>query len=217
MKLKKLTYTLTIASLLFAGCTETNTDTSAPATTPEETSPSTSTEPTDNPMNVKSNQSTPEAKEAREKFEKQKEQITAEQNNITSNYKYITTTEEYSIFASLVKKSTVGKYMHSAEVAVLAPKNRAFDDYPNYLNLTKPGNEAALDKFVSSYILSENVSYKVIKEAKTVDTYSGESQKVNDRGGITVGGASISTDEAFTQNGTVLGMNELYYVPEEMK
>jgi len=62
----------------------------------------------------------------------------------------------------------------------------------------KPGNEEALNIFVSSYILTENFSYKAIKIASSVPTYAGDLQKVNDRNGITVGGASISTSESFT-------------------
>ncbi|MFT4777744.1 MAG: putative surface protein with fasciclin (FAS1) repeats [Flavobacteriales bacterium] len=217
MKLKKLTFIMAIGTLLFTACTENTTSSTETTPRSDEATPSIQKDSTENPLNVKPNQSTPEAIKAKKDFEKKRDLITAEVNNTTSTYKFITTSEDYSIFGELTKKSSIGKYMHGNLVTVLAPKNKAFDDYPNYLNLMKPGNEEALNIFISSYILIERFSYKAIKIASSVPTYAGDLQKVNDRNGITIGGASISTSESFTLKGNVIGMNELYFVPEEMK
>ena len=157
------------------------------------------------------------ARQAREKFEEQKQTLLKEKNNTTSPYKYIITNDSYSIFASMVKKSTVSKHIHGGMVTLLAPKNRAFDDYPNYANLLKDGNESQLDEFINHYILDKMYTYKAIKAESTVETHAGIPQKINDRGGITVGGASISQDEVFTSQGNVIGMNELYFVADAIK
>lgn len=157
------------------------------------------------------------ARQAREKFEEQKQTLLKEKNNTTSPYKYIITNDGYSIFASMVKKSSVSKHIHGGMVTLLAPKNRAFDDYPNYANLLKEGNESQLDEFINHYVLDKMYTYKAIKTESSIETHAGVPQKVNDRGGITVGGASISQDEVFTSQGNVIGMNELYFVADAIK
>jgi len=108
MKLKKLTYSLAIGTLLFTACNENTTSTPETAPTPDEATTSIQKDSTENPLNVKPNQSTPKAIEAKEDFEKERDQITAEVNNTISTYKFITTTEDYSILVSLPRSLPLG-------------------------------------------------------------------------------------------------------------
>lgn len=146
---------------------------------------------------------------ATEETEALRKQLTAEKNNTTSPYRYVITTDDYSIFASLLQASTLSKHIHSAGTTLLAPRNRAFDGNTEYTNWLKEKNVAKIDAFIAPYILKSRISYKELKEQTTLPNYLGEDLKVSVEGGVTVGGASVSTEEVFTKNGILIGMNEL--------
>lgn len=136
-------------------------------------------------------------------------ELTAEVNNTTSPYRYIISAEDYSIFGSLVKASTLSKHIHGAGTTLLAPKNRAFEGNNDYRVWLQNGDVAKIDAFVAPYILKGRVSYKELKEEANLTNYLGNVLNVDVQGGITIGGASVSTEEVFTKNGIVIGMNEL--------
>jgi uncharacterized surface protein with fasciclin (FAS1) repeats len=136
-------------------------------------------------------------------------ELTAEVNNTTSPYRYIISAEDYSIFGSLVKASTLSKHIHGAGTTLLAPKNRAFEGNNDYRVWLQNGDVAKIDAFVAAYILKGRVSYKELKEEANLTNYLGNVLSVDVQGGITIGGASVSTEEVFTKNGIVIGMNEL--------
>ena len=79
--------------------------------------------------------------------------VTDKSQNKTSAYRYLISSDEYPIFAKLVKKSSLSKHIHSGDVTLLAPIDRAFEAYPDYKTLLKPGNESELDEFVSYHML----------------------------------------------------------------
>lgn len=136
-------------------------------------------------------------------------ELTAEVNNTTSPYRYIISAEDYSIFGNLVKASTLSKHIHGAGTTLLAPKNRAFEGNNDYRVWLQNGDVAKIDAFVAPYILKGRVSYKELKEEANLTNYLGNVLNVDVQGGITIGGASVSTEEVFTKNGIVIGMNEL--------
>jgi uncharacterized surface protein with fasciclin (FAS1) repeats len=144
-----------------------------------------------------------------EESEALRKELTAEVNNTTSPYRYIITAEDYSIFASLVKASTLSKHIHGAGMTLLAPKNRAFEGTYEYKTWLQNGDVAKIDAFVAPYILKGRVSYKELKEEANLTNYLGNTLSIDVQGGVTVGGASVSTEEVFTKNGIVIGMNEL--------
>jgi len=144
-----------------------------------------------------------------EETEALRRELTAEVNNTTSPYRYVITSEDYSIFGSLVKASTLSKHIHSAGMTLLAPKNRAFEGNNDYRVWLQNGDVAKIDAFVAPYILKGRVSYKELKEEAGLTNHLGNVLEIDVQGGITVGGASVSTEEVFTKNGIVIGMNEL--------
>lgn len=144
-----------------------------------------------------------------EETEALRKELTAEVNNTTSPYRYIISAEDYSIFGSLVKASNLSKHIHGAGMTLLAPKNRAFDGNTDYKTWLQNGDVAKIDAFVAPYILKGRVSYKELKEEANLTNHLGNVLEIGVQGGITVGGASVSTEEVFTKNGIVIGMNEL--------
>lgn len=144
-----------------------------------------------------------------EETEALRRELTAEVNNTTSPYRYVITSEDYSIFGSLVKASTLSKHIHGAGMTLLAPKNRAFEGNNDYRTWLQNGDVAKIDAFVAPYILKGRVSYKELKEEANLTNHLGNVLEIDVQGGVTVGGASVSTEEVFTKNGIVIGMNEL--------
>lgn len=150
-----------------------------------------------------------------QKHEENKREITATEENITSPYRYLITTEDFSHFGDLLKESSISKHIHSAGVTVLAPRNSAMEAHDSaWKLLLKNGDTEAIDAFIAQYVVDERVPYKDIKERNYVTNHAGEPLKIITEGGITIAGASISTEEIETRNGIVLVMNELYALPE---
>ena len=83
--------------------------------------------------------------------------ISDKSKNMTSAYRYLVSSDEYPIFSNLVKKSRINKHIHSGDVTLLAPVDKAFDDYPRYKELLFAGNEDALDEFISYHIVNESM------------------------------------------------------------
>lgn len=136
-------------------------------------------------------------------------ELTAEVNNTTSPYRYIISAEDYSIFASLVQASSLSKHIHGAGMTLLAPKNRAFEGTNDYKALLQNGDVAKIDAFVAPYILKGQIGYKELKEEANLTNHLGNVLNIDVQGGITVAGASVSTEEVFTKNGIVIGLNGL--------
>ena len=92
--------------------------------------------------------------------EAQRRKVDDKSKNKTSTYRYLASSDEYPIFSNLLKKSSISKYIHRYNVTVLAPIDIAFDAYPQYKDLLLPGNEAALDEFISYHVVNEALEYK---------------------------------------------------------
>jgi uncharacterized surface protein with fasciclin (FAS1) repeats len=145
---------------------------------------------------------------------RKKEEVSQPVNNITSPYRYITSSEKYSIFGALVKASGVSKHVHGGHVTLLAPTNDAFESFPAYTKLMDPSNIEKLDLFVSNYVLDKSYSYKTLKTETMILNHAGRQLRVNTDGGVTVDKASIGSEEIYTNDGLILTMNELFYIPE---
>ena len=73
-----------------------------------------------------------------------------ETENTMSPYRYVVSTERYSTFGKLLKRSTHSKTVHAMGVTLLAPTNEAFEDFEDWKLLLGKGNQAMLDEFVAT-------------------------------------------------------------------
>ena len=133
--------------------------------------------------------------------------------NKTSAYRYLISCDEYPIFAKLVKKSSLSKHIHSGDVTLLAPIDRAFEAYPEYKTLLKPGNESALDEFVSYHIVDEPLEYKAFSDGTDWTVHSGTNLQLTKEGGIYFGDAHVRSGSIETDKGTLIGMDDIIYFP----
>lgn len=150
----------------------------------------------------------------REEMNRKKEEVSQTVNNITSPYRYIISSEKFSIFGALVKASSLSKHVHGGHVTLLAPSNDAFENFPAYTKLMDPSNLEKLDLFVSNYVLDKSYSYKTLKTETAVTNHAGRQLRVSTDGGVTIDKASIGSEEIYTNDGLILTMNELFYIPE---
>ena len=133
--------------------------------------------------------------------------------NKTSAYRYLISSNEYPIFAKLVKKSSLSKHIHSGDVTLLAPIDRAFEAHPEYKALLKPGNESALDEFVSYHIVDEPLEYKSFSDGTNWTVHSGANLQLTKEGGIYFGDAHVRSGSIETDRGTLIGMDDIIYFP----
>lgn len=138
------------------------------------------------------------------------------ENNLISPYRYLISSEDYPIFAQLVKQSKISKHIHSAGVTVLAPKDAAFDAHPDYKILLEKGNEDLLDEFISHHIINTPYDYKEFSDDgnNRFTVHAGNSYILETRGGITFNGAHVRTETVITEAGTIIGLDDLVYFPE---
>ena len=139
--------------------------------------------------------------------------VTDKSQNKTSAYRYLISSDEYPIFAKLVKKSSLSKHIHSGDVTLLAPIDRAFEAYPEYKTLLKPGNESALDEFVSYHIVDEPLEYKAFSDGTDWTVHSGTNLQLTKEGGIYFGDAHVRSGSIETDKGTIIGMDDIIYFP----
>ncbi|MBI1268070.1 MAG: hypothetical protein GC193_11635 [Cryomorphaceae bacterium] len=203
----KKTFLLGLAIVaIFTACTN-NTDTETQTPERIESNPN-------DPANLVNKLPDAADEAATAEMNRKKEEVTQSVDNITSPYRYITSSEKYSIFGALVKASGVSKHIHSGHVTLLAPSNEAFESFPAYTKLMDPSNIEKLDLFVSNYVLDKSYSYKTLKNESVVSNHAGRQLRVNTDGGVTVDKASIGSEEIYTNDGLILTMNELFYIPE---
>ena len=140
--------------------------------------------------------------------------ISDKSKNMTSAYRYLVSSDEYPIFSNLVKKSRINKHIHSGDVTLLAPVDKAFDDYPRYKELLFAGNEDALDEFISYHIVNESMEYKKFSEGDNWQVHAGPTLELSREGGIYFGGAHVRSGSIETERGAIIGMDDLIYFPK---
>lgn len=143
-----------------------------------------------------------------------KEASAVQENNMTSPYKYLTTSDEYPIFTVLMSKSGLAKHIHSAGITLLAPVDQAFDDYPFYKELLLPKNKEELDNFIAYHIVNISVDYKQFTDDDSWTVYAGPTLSLTNKGGILFNGAQVRSGSIDTDNGFIIGMNDLVYYPK---
>ena len=140
-----------------------------------------------------------------------------ETENTMSPYRYVVSTERYSTFGKLLKRSTHSKTVHAMGVTLLAPTNEAFEDFEDWKLLLGKGNQAMLDEFVAHHVVRNILSYESFKNADEHGTLAGVVYDVSRKGGITFNGAHVRSGEVRTENGMVLGMDDVVFIPMGMQ
>ena len=136
------------------------------------------------------------------------------EGNMTSPYKYLTTTDEYPIFTTLMSKSVHSKYIHSAGITLLAPVDKAFDIFPFYKELLLPKNKEDLDNFIAYHIVDVSLEYKEFTDDTSWRVHAGHTLSLTKKGGIHFNGAHVRSGSVDTDNGTIIGMDDLIYFPK---
>lgn len=133
--------------------------------------------------------------------------------NTLSPYRYITSTERYSIFGGLVKASSHSRTIHGSGVTLLAPTDEAFEKFGNWKMMLRQGSQTELDEFVAHHVLESIMTYEEFKTKEEHETLGGESFEVGNRGGISFNGAHVRSGHVATENGTVIGLDDVVYIP----
>ena len=160
--------------------------------------------------------------QARQTMERQKQEALRlrtmgkmEKENTLSPYRYVTSTERYTIFGSLVKASSLSRSIHSQGVTLLCPKDGAFEADSNWKTLLKEENREALDNWVSRHVIPVVMRYGDFKTKEEHLDLNGNSIMVETRGGITANGARVRSGDVPTENGTVIGLDDLLMAPSD--
>ena len=140
--------------------------------------------------------------------------LAVKEKNMTSPYKYLTTTDEYPIFTSLMSRSILSKHIHSAGVTVLAPVDKAFDDYPYYKELLLPINKEELDNFIAYHIIDTPLEYKEFSVGDSWRVHAGLLLSLTKKGGINFNGAHVRSGSVDTDHGMIIGMDDLVFYPK---
>ena len=143
-----------------------------------------------------------------------KRALSVQEKNMTSPYKYLTTTDEYPIFTSLMSRSNLSKHIHSAGVTVLAPVDKAFDDYPYYKELLLPINKEELDNFIAYHIIDTPLEYKEFSVGDSWRVHAGLLLSLTKKGGINFNGAHVRSGSVDTDHGMIIGMDDLVFYPK---
>ena len=69
--------------------------------------------------------------------------------NKLSPYRYVISTERFSIFGQLVKASSHSRAIHGTGVTLLCPTNDAFEEFDTWKMMLRQGNQEELDDFVA--------------------------------------------------------------------
>ena len=160
--------------------------------------------------------------QARQTMERQKQEALrlrtlgkVKEENTLSPYRYVTSTERYTIFGSLVKASSLSRSIHSQGVTLLCPNDDAFEADSNWKTLLREENRQALDNWIGRHVIPIVMRYEDFKTKKEHLDLNGNPIKVETRGGIKAGGARVRSGDVTTENGTIIGLDDLLMAPTD--
>ena len=136
-----------------------------------------------------------------------------EVENKISPYRYVISTERYSIFGQLVKASTHSRTIHGSGVTLLCPTDEAFDSFDNWKMMLRRGSQQELDDFVANHVLPITLTYEDLKKKDKHTNLAGETIEMNLRGGVAANGAHVRSGYIHTDRGTVIGLDGVVFVP----
>lgn len=146
-----------------------------------------------------------------------REMIQVEEENKTSPYRYVTSTERHSIFGQLVMQSTLSKQIHGQGITLLAPTNKAMEIMGDWQLLMQLESRDALDEFIQHHILPQKLTYDKFKTQDSHECLAGKTLPVNVRGGITINDARVRSGDVITANGTVLALDDVVMIPSLLR
>ena len=160
----------------------------------------------------------------RESMERRTDEVTRMQElnrvdveNKLSPYRYVISTERYSIFGQLVKLSSHSRTVHGGGVTLLCPTDEAFDNLDNWKMLLRKGNQQELDDFVAHHVLPIVMTYEDFKLKDTHTTLAEDDLTVSTRGGIFANDAHVRSGYVATENGSVIGLDDVAYIPFSLR
>ena len=145
-----------------------------------------------------------------------KHMVQVEQENKTSPYRYVISTERHSIFGQLVKQSTLAKHIHGQGITLLAPTNKAMEAMGNWQQLIRMEFRDNLDEFIRHHILPQELTYERFKTQDSHECLAGKTLSVNVRGGISINGARVRSGDIPTENGTVIALDDVVMTPSDL-
>jgi uncharacterized surface protein with fasciclin (FAS1) repeats len=137
--------------------------------------------------------------------------------NKLSPYRYVISTERFSIFGQLVKASSHSRTIHGSGVTLLCPTNDAFESFDAWKMMLRQGNQEELDAFVAHHVLPVIMTYEDFKLKDTHTTLAGDEMEVSTQGGIYANGAHVRSGFVPTENGSVLGLDDVAFVPFSLR
>ena len=136
------------------------------------------------------------------------------EKNMSSAYRYLISSDEYPVFTKLMAKSGISKHIHSQNVTVLAPVDKAFEIFPEFKQLLLPENEELLNEFISYHVIDIAMEYKEFTDNTSYTVHTGENLKLTNQGGIYFNGAHVRSGSINTNVGTIIGMDDLVFYPK---
>ena len=136
-----------------------------------------------------------------------------EVENKISPYRYVISTERYSIFGQLVKASSHSRTIHGSGVTLLCPTDEAFDSFDNWKMMLRRGSQQELDDFVANHVLPITLTYEDLKKKDAHTNLAGETIEMNLRGGVSANGAHVRSGYIPTDRGNVIGLDGVVFVP----
>jgi uncharacterized surface protein with fasciclin (FAS1) repeats len=79
--------------------------------------------------------------------------------------------------------------------------------------LMRKGGQAEIDEFIAHHVIPGSMTYDQFKSESGHVCLSGESMTIDTRGGITFNGAHVRSGHVMTQNGSVIGMDDIVHLP----
>ncbi len=140
-----------------------------------------------------------------------------EVENMISPYRYAISTPRHDIFAQLIQASSHSRTIHGSGVTLLCPTNEAFDNFKNWKLLMRKGNQQDIDDFVANHVIPTVMTYEEFKSRESHATLANTSIEVSTRGGITANGAHVRSGHVSTENGSVIGVDDVVFVPVSMR
>ena len=137
--------------------------------------------------------------------------------NKLSPYRYVISTDRYSIFGQLVKASSHSRAIHGSGVTLLCPTDEAFESFDNWKMMLRKGNQEELDEFVAHHVLPIIMTYEDFKVKDAHNSLSGDAIEVSTKGGIYANSAHVRSGYIPTENGSIIGLDEVVFVPFSLR
>lgn len=124
--------------------------------------------------------------------------------NLTSNYSYIISARDLSIFSDLLKRSSFAKMSHNENTTIFAPSNKAFTENKDFTQGLKTGTQQEIDDFLGKHIVKSDESFKQMFIDKKVNSISGKEIRLSsDEEGMKVNGKPADGNFISTGTGSV--------------